>query len=101
VGYLYQVATLQHDAPSSRPCFRSPPDAWWRTGRQGSGGPNGQAGMHPDHGIEMPATPIPSSSYSAAWAAGEVKRPLVSCVRMKSRTVGRICSRQRRPLKMP
>jgi hypothetical protein len=47
------------------------------------------------------AAPIPSSSYSAAWAAGEVKRPVVSCARMKSRTLGRICSRQRRPLKMP
>ena len=65
------------------------------------GGFNGQAGMHPDHGVEMPETSIPSRFYSAAWAAGEVKRPLVSCVRMKSRTLGRICSRQRRPLKMP
>jgi hypothetical protein len=65
------------------------------------GGSNGQAGMHPDHGVEMPETSVPSRFYSAAWAAGEVKRPLVSCVRMKSRTLGRICSRQRRPLKMP
>src|SRR3954471_7044893 len=38
-----------------------------------------------DHSVEMPATPVPSSSYSAAWAAGEVKRPVVSWVRMKSR----------------
>jgi hypothetical protein len=44
---------------------------------------------------------ISSRCYSAAWAAGEVKRLVVSCMRMKSRTLGRICSRQRRPLKMP
>ena len=44
---------------------------------------------------------ITVEAVAAAWAAGEVKRPVVSCVRMKSRTLGRICSRQRRPLKMP
>ena len=41
--------------------------------------------------------------YSAATGrcVGGAKRPEVSWVRMKSRTLGRICSRQRRPLKMP
>jgi hypothetical protein len=58
VVYLYQAATLWHNASGSRRAFGRPLAHGDKGGGMVPGGPNGQAGMHPDHGVDMPETSI-------------------------------------------